>query len=325
MKDRLRPFFSIIIPVYNAGKLLMECLSSVSKQSFEDFEVIVVDDGSTDNSSAICDYFVKRDCRISVICQKNRGVSAARNLGLSLAKGKYVIFIDSDDFIETVFLETICKEIKGYDILFWGNQYHYANGTSITHQPKAVTADNRQSVEKEIMRLKSNPEGFEYFGFTWDKAFRLDIIVQNHLHFIEKLSFREDELFTADYCRYATTLKVIPSVLYHYRVLGTGLTVKHKSLEVLSLYVEAMKKQISYWQYKELKDYETSRYLRMLFRMFYCETSITGKWIMAKRINRLYHNAGTNNYLVRSRLFSLPSPFFFVIFPLCLIFGKFVK
>lgn len=107
--------FSIIVPVYNVEKYLEDCLDSILKQTYDDFEVIVVNDGSTDNSQKVIDNYAKRDNRIKAFKKKNGGVSDARNYGISKAKGEYFIFVDSDDTINDKLLEKLDKEIKKYD------------------------------------------------------------------------------------------------------------------------------------------------------------------------------------------------------------------
>lgn len=107
--------FSIIVPVYNVEKYLEDCLESILKQTYDDFEVIVVNDGSTDNSQKVIDNYAKRDNRIKAFKKKNGGVSDARNYGISKAKGEYFIFVDSDDTINDKLLEKLDKEIKKYD------------------------------------------------------------------------------------------------------------------------------------------------------------------------------------------------------------------
>lgn len=107
---------SIIIPVYNVEKYLPMCMDSVLQQTNEDFECILVDDGSTDSSGEICDHYAKKDLRIKVLHKENHGVSSARNIGIDAAKGQYIMFIDSDDFIESVMLEVLLKDIREYDV-----------------------------------------------------------------------------------------------------------------------------------------------------------------------------------------------------------------
>lgn len=112
---------SIIIPVYNVSLFLEKCLNSVINQTFKNLQIILVDDGSTDNSGIICDNYSKKDSRIEVIHQKNKGLSEARNTGLSLARGEYITFVDSDDYIELDTYSTIFKAIienKNPDLIF---------------------------------------------------------------------------------------------------------------------------------------------------------------------------------------------------------------
>ena len=113
---------SIIIPVYNVEKYLNKCLNSVIEQTYKNIEVILIDDGSTDNSGKICDEYAKNDIRIKIIHQQNGGVSTARNNGLEHATGKYITFVDSDDYIEKEMIETMAKKImkKNADIVICG-------------------------------------------------------------------------------------------------------------------------------------------------------------------------------------------------------------
>ena len=102
---------SVIVPVYNTEKYLSKCIDSILKQSFKNFELLLVDDESTDSSGSICDFYLKKDNRVVVIHQKNSGVSCARNKGLDVAKGKYIAFVDSDDFVDTDYLEILYRSL----------------------------------------------------------------------------------------------------------------------------------------------------------------------------------------------------------------------
>ena len=119
------PEISIIVPVYNVEKYLPRCVDSILNQTFTNFELILVNDGSTDRSGIICDQYKKRDNRIKVIHKTNEGVSKARNIGISEAKGRYIEFIDSDDWIERSLLEDTLKQIRidNSDIIFFGLLY----------------------------------------------------------------------------------------------------------------------------------------------------------------------------------------------------------
>ena len=121
--------FSIIIPVYNVENYLRDCLDSVLGQSFSDWEAVCVNDGSTDHSVSILEEYASRDNRITVISQPNGGLSAARNTGLNAAKGDYVIFLDSDDWLEADALKTLSENLSGEDLLcFNGRRYFEDSG-----------------------------------------------------------------------------------------------------------------------------------------------------------------------------------------------------
>ena len=122
-----QPQISIIVPVYNSEKYLGACIDSILAQSYRDFELILVDDGSRDSSPRICDDYAQKDSRVKVIHKANGGVSAARNDGLDIAKGEYVTFIDSDDWVEGEYLETLSKFGK-YDIVFFSHRLIYEDG-----------------------------------------------------------------------------------------------------------------------------------------------------------------------------------------------------
>ena len=122
-----QPTISIIVPVYNSEKYLDACIDSILSQSFRDFELILVDDGSKDSSAQICDEYASQDTRVRVIHKANGGVSAARNDGLDIAKGEYITFIDSDDWVERESLSTI-SNYRDYDIVFFSHRLVYEGG-----------------------------------------------------------------------------------------------------------------------------------------------------------------------------------------------------
>ena len=111
------PYVSVIVPVYNAEKFINECVNSILGQTMSDLELILVDDGSPDNCGAICDEYAIKDSRVRVFHQKNGGVCAGRNKGLSMATGEYVSFVDSDDYLEPDAIELLCNDIITYNFL----------------------------------------------------------------------------------------------------------------------------------------------------------------------------------------------------------------
>ena len=177
---------SVIIPVYNAEKTLHFCLDSVKNQTYGDYEVILVDDGSSDRSLQICNDYMKNDYRFKVIHKENGGVSSARNQGLDMASGKYVMFIDCDDYIKTDFFSIYvhCMEAYKADVVIGG---------LICKTDKAV-------LEKKVSPLgEMNTDIWEHicllpemFGYVAGKIHRLDLINKNHIRFNENMYSQED-------------------------------------------------------------------------------------------------------------------------------------
>ena len=222
------PTLSVIIPVHNAEPYLAKCLDSIVSQDDSDYEVVLVDDGSTDDSRAICESYAARYDRVAFLHKENGGVSSARNMGLERATGEYICFVDADDWVEQDYIPTLFPlltdggEEGGADILFFGMRLiHGANEETIN--PTPVFCKDRKSAEEVIYALRYGGKR-DIFGWTWDKVFKADIIRNHHIRFPEDVRFREDEIFTFEFCRYITSLRVIDHPLYNYRLGDTGLT-----------------------------------------------------------------------------------------------------
>ena len=220
------PKISVIVPVYNVEQYLCRCIDSIIAQTFPDFELLLIDDGSKDRSGEICDEYAQKDDRVRVFHKENGGVSSARNLGLDNAKGEWISFIDSDDWIEVDYLQVINDNISNFDIMFFGAVWHYEDGGQRSLGFRQVEC--KTNIEKEIYHLLENDMGVNYFGYTWNKVFRRDIIEKSNLRFIDNLSVSEDEVFTLAYCNNSKTLKIIDTTLYHYIWKCQGLTHKQK-------------------------------------------------------------------------------------------------
>lgn len=247
------PLFSIIVPVYNVECYIATCIESILCQTMVDFELLLVDDGSTDNSSNICEEYARKDNRIKVLHQDNRGVSCARNLGLEKTEGKYICFIDADDWVEPNYLDVISKQIADYDILFIGFYFEYEDGSSVQVSIGNLEARQVKSKEECMVRLKSNVTGYNIFGYTWNKVFKANVIKENKITFMNSVKFGEDELFTLVCCLCAHSLKVISTPVYHYRQReGSLIHQKDTLLSVESKYQELLR-LIPFMQTKALR------------------------------------------------------------------------
>lgn len=202
---------SIIIPVYNAESRFRRCLDSILSQDFSNFECILVDDGSTDGSPSICDEYAKQDARIIVIHKKNGGVSSARNAGLEIAKGKWIVFVDIDDYLK-------CHHISG--MLNTANQSDSIDFTICGFYEIKKTGNTEHSYQPQmyigkehICRMFDTTSLLTYM-VPWNKMFRHSIIQEHHIRFDEKLSISEDRLFSYEYMLHIRGAAISAQVTY---------------------------------------------------------------------------------------------------------------
>ena len=216
MKD---PVFSFIVPVYNAQPYLEECLTSIARQNSPNIEIIVVDDGSTDGSPEIYNRLAAADSRFRILKRKNAGAGAARNAGLDIAKGQYVIFVDADDFIDRNLTDIVEKGIHA-DVIYFGFVSHLGDKT--IQNPIQLHGNHTGYMDNILSWLFTSPQRF--FGFTWNKAFRRQVIEDHHIRFDPELIIKEDEDFCVRFTNCASTIFVMPQMPYHYRVLPNSLS-----------------------------------------------------------------------------------------------------
>lgn len=213
-----RILISVVVPVFNVAPYLRRCVESLLSQTFACYEVILVDDGSTDDSSAICDDYKENegeDGRIRVIHQANAGVSAARNRGIEAAQGEYIAFVDADDWVEPGFLEAFACEIernrkegREADMVVQGYWDH--DGKEILWERSDYhTAQDLCSVLFEM-------EERHLIGYVWNKVLRRQVILDRHIAFDRNIPIGEDAVFAMSFLRHATTMAVSPYVGYHY-------------------------------------------------------------------------------------------------------------
>ena len=229
---------SIVIPIYNAEKYLEECISSIINQDYPNFEIILINDGSTDSSENICMKFMNSDSRVFYQKTENHGASHARNIGIELATGDYIWFIDADDWINPNSISSLMSEMSS-DIMFFGFKQIFENGDTKLCQIVPKTQHiNYNDIAKSLDLLFTSKDGF--FGYTWDKIFKLKIIQQYNIRFIIDLTIKEDEVFTFEYCKHITSLTISSYTPYNYRILRSSISHsnKRKNLMELASYFE---------------------------------------------------------------------------------------
>lgn len=207
----MRPYISIIVPVYQAEKTLDRCIRSVLEQAYRDYEVILVDDGSGDDSGAICDRYAQEDARIRVIHQENAGVSAARNAGIGAARGQYLLFLDSDDALMSGALDVYAQmsENGRYDVVI-GRLAVMENGMQL----REIGIDAQQSAGPEIWEQICRDSA--PFGYAGGKLLRRELVHQNGLEFNRAMQSQEDLDFFLSAYGVCETFRIVPDCLYCY-------------------------------------------------------------------------------------------------------------
>lgn len=213
--------FSVIIPVYNVEKYLRACLDSMLYQTFSDWEAVCVNDGSTDGSADILTEFTAKDNRFRVVEQPNAGLSAARNTGMKHSTGDYVLFLDSDDWLETDALETLVGNLADEDMVcFSGRRYLELENRYLPSD--LLEEETYQSGMEYYNRNALKPRDFAFVCVVL-RAYRRSFLVENDLLFKEGI-IHEDNLFTPLACYFARRVKVLNRCLYDYRVRDNSIT-----------------------------------------------------------------------------------------------------
>lgn len=214
-----KPLVSIIMPVYNVEKYLAQAINSVLNQTHTNFELILVDDASPDNSPTLCDEFSKKDSRICVIHKPvNQGLGYARNTGLDAAQGEYVYFIDSDDYIQNDLLEKALSAFTdNIDFVVFGiNRFHVSNSGETTKIEKLFSNSFSAYTSDEIVEAFLLLNRNKIFPFAWNKLYKKSFIDALNIKF-EKTKLIEDFLFNIHLFQNAKGIKIIPDCLYNYR------------------------------------------------------------------------------------------------------------
>jgi glycosyltransferase involved in cell wall biosynthesis len=213
---------SVIVPVFNAEKYLDQCITSILNQSLQNIEIIIINDGSTDRSKDVILDYCKKDGRIIFIDSINKGVSAARNAGIKIAKGQYVGFVDADDYLDS----------QMYELLYENAENHKAEMVvaNIFKIDNDLTTISRLQLIDEVIDIDKNKEAiindflrFKFDYANWNKIYSNELIQKNHIFFEETISMWEDILFNLIFIQYAKVVVTLKNCLYYYRVIDSSI------------------------------------------------------------------------------------------------------
>jgi len=254
---------SIIIPVYNVEDYLEECLNSILQQDYDNYEVILVNDGSTDNSLNIASEFDKKYSFVSLINQSNKGVGAARNMGIQYAKGEYLYFLDSDDFLANDFFTIVSKELLlEPDILLFGfNRVNNAGKYLNSQTPPNIKLTNINIDKSKIARVFRSGVGHA----VWDKLIRKELLIENKLLFDNKKR-GEDITFIFNLLKVSGSFLAIANNLINYRILLADPS--KFDFNLVDNHLENFNKIFSYFNHHR-KDNIISSYLINIFSVWF--------------------------------------------------------
>lgn len=245
---------SIIVPVYNLDGVLAKCLDSILSQTYKNIEVIIVDDGSTDDSVALAKTYVRKDPRVKLYEKENAGVSSARNVGIGKAKGEYITFVDGDDYIDSAMIEVMCTQYQSdpeIDVVICSYICETPmQGGSMLTEGKSEIYGREEAAEQLFWRNS-------YQGFCVNKLFKRQIISENQLFFEQKIRVCEDQLFCCQYFGYVRKAAYCHQKFYHY-VMHEGTATASdrynpKRYDMFEAYVQ-MEKVINCFYTKRVRD-----------------------------------------------------------------------
>lgn len=277
MEER-KPLISVIVPVYKAEKYLHRCVDSLLAQTFQDFEILLVDDGSPDKSGKICDEYAKKDSRVRVFHKKNGGVSSARNVGLDNAVGEYLTFIDADDWIDVDCFE------KGFSLLMQDNldilQYSYKRISEIDDSIISV-----HDYECAPMGWIDFVQKDHFLVCVWGNFIRMAVIEKRHLRFDEKLHLAEDQLFIMTAMTLSERISQTKDIYYNYFQNSESATHNSKKEDIIKSSEELLKFGKKYQLFKPHIDRMIVRFYLELLIINGGETHEFDSIFYAERIN----------------------------------------
>ncbi|MEK3864954.1 glycosyltransferase [Paenibacillus sp. FSL H7-0716] len=294
---------SIIMPVYNSEEYISLAIESILSQTFKEFELIIVNDGSTDRSGEICDYYASQDNRIRVVHQNNKGISAARNRGIELSNGEYITFADNDDEFSNELLEENYSIAKKYeaDIVKYGISYYVVSETKkikVQIRSEKFQVLSREQIKEAYLLLKKD----KFLVYVWDGLYKAELI-KNKIYFNEKLKYGGEDIdFNLSIFPFINKLAINPTEHYiHYKRFSHSTAVKFNDnkLDAYIINAELEYKMINSQSFEnEIWNECLSSYIvQILFALTKIETkSIRDKMIFLRNISKLDCFKANYNY-----------------------------
>jgi len=264
---------SIIVPVYNVEKYLQQFFDSIMTQTFQDFEVLLIDDGSTDKSGEMCDEYAKRENRVRVFHKRNGGVSSARNIGLSEAKGEWIYFSDADDRLYPNTLEMLLKEIGADCAMSIGGYEVYDENGNLVYSESDRDCGIMDKDSALLQMFRANP--YIYQGYVWNKLYKREVISNNKLIFDEKIIFNEDRLFNV---KYLCALSDDSMIAYNWHPVYQYIEYSYRSIPSVSGTIQSDNQKFDINYITDLQSFEQ---IGVLFRKIGVNKTIQKAYISA--------------------------------------------
>jgi glycosyltransferase involved in cell wall biosynthesis len=284
---------SVIVPVYNCGRYLEECIKSIISQTYKEIEIILVNDGSTDNTAAICECYKKLDSRIKVIHKENEGPTSARKAGLKVARGEFITFVDGDDWIECNLIEEMVamQEQTDTDLVITGCIKETDKGPQIVKNNIGHGYYGKEELIDEVYPRMLYYDGFYRFGITQymcSKLYRLEDVIRVINSLDERVYNGEDVIFVYTYLLHVKNIYISEKCLYHYRIHQESITGIRPGKD----YFE--KTSILFLNMKE--NFEKSEHYHMLIdqlNMYFCYMT----WLGVQKLSMKAFQSNGSRYL----------------------------
>lgn len=321
---------SIILPVYNSEKTIVDTIESIERQTFDNYELIIINDGSTDKSEELIKQKVANNKKIIYIKNENHGVSFSRNFAILKATGKYISFIDSDDLYEKDFLKIMFENMeRGYEWTICGYQ-NFEKSINSFSLPKS----NKQTKDKRL--LISELQDNQLFNQIWNKMYVTEIIKKNNIKFDETMSIAEDWNFNLDYLSVIDNFIIIPELLYKYRISNTGLGFKYRK-DGNELKIELIDKTNRLFFQDYSSEYITNQFIKQYYSYFSNiidkrnnislkeKRNLIKKIVQSSKYENILRKCSAGNLKTKVLLFSLNLKNITLIFLLAIIANKYDK